>query len=332
MRPGAFILCAMMAAFCLSAADAETGGVAGAVLSGEKAVLPARPALVVYGSERPSPAESLLIRALQPGGEARRLLLDDVRDVQFVTVPTRPDWAAWAEGGVIARAAAHGVSVFPTLVFLDSRGRVFDRMEGVADAAALPRFVTAVKEAAVRVRPMTEVNGVSKGDAPLAQSVAICRMMERVPVEAWFRDYPGTMKRLEKLGCREPSFLRARAVAVQFREMQSTAALAAASFRAQDALSIRRCLDEWRRKADSKETPLETRQMFLLAMVHPLWIRLENVLYQGAHGPGSEEAFNKAIEVLDEVRDMDASTVCGRRAHQLREDLRRARLAAARHD
>ena len=55
-------------------------------------------------------------------------------------------------------------------------------------------------------------------------------------------------------------------------------------------------------------------------------------LSRDAHTAESEEAFNRAVAVLEEVRDMDRASVCGRRAHQLREELRRARLAAARYD
>ena len=101
---------------------------------------------------------------------------------------------------------------------------------------------------------------------------------------------------------------------------------------ARDAFSIRDCLAAWRKKADDPALPVADRQLLLLAMVHPLWVRLEEVLYQGAHSAESEEAFNSAIAVLEEVRDMDRSSVCGRRAHQLREELRKARLAAARYD
>lgn len=44
--------------------------------------------------------------------------------------------------------------------------------------------------------------------------------------------------------------------------------------------------------------PVADRQLLLLAMVHPLWVRLEDVLYQGAHSAESEEAFNCALPCL----------------------------------
>ena len=163
-------------------------------------------------------------------------------------------------------------------------------------------------------------------------SPAICRELEQVPPEAWFRDYPGTMKRLEKLNCTVPAFLNAREAAFRLEKNRKTAELLGESFRACKASSIRTCLEAWRACADDPSLSVEERQLILLSMVHPLWVRLEEVLYREAHTPESEDAFNQAVAVLEEVRDMNRSSVCGRRAHQLREELRRARLAAARYD
>ena len=273
---------------------------------------PPPPVLVVYGSAEPGAAEARWLKALRPGTEERRALDEHVRDVQFVTVPKRPSVKDWEEGGSLSRAAEHGVRVLPAVVLLDSRGRVFDLVEGGAHAASLREKAALLADKARRVRPVTLVNDVPKGGDPAEEAAAICRALEPVPAEAWFRDYPGTMKRLEK--------------------NRETAALLCESFQACDAPSIRKCLEAWRKRADDPSLPLEERQLILLSMVHPLWVRLEEALYRDAHTAESEEAFNRAVAVLEEVRDMDRASVCGRRAHQLREELRRARLAAARYD
>ena len=260
---------------------------------------PPPPVLVVYGSAEPGAAEARWLKALRPGTEERRALDEHVRDVQFVTVPKRPSVKDWEEGGSLSRAAEHGVRVLPAVVLLDSRGRVFDLVEGGAHAASLREKAALLADKARRVR---------------------------------FRDYPGTMKRLEKLNCTVPAFLNARAAARRLEKNRETAALLCESFQACDAPSIRKCLEAWRKRADDPSLPLEERQLILLSMVHPLWVRLEEALYRDAHTAESEEAFNRAVAVLEEVRDMDRASVCGRRAHQLREELRRARLAAARYD
>lgn len=294
--------------------------------------LPPPPVLVVYGSADPGAAEARWVKALRAGTEERRMLDGKVRDVQFVTVPKRAALKDWEEGGSLSRAAVHGVRVLPTVVFLDTRGRVFDVMEGGADAASLPGRIAQLAEKAQRVRPVTVVNDVPKGGEPAEEAAAICRALEQVPAEAWFRDYPGTMKRLEKLDCKVPAFLNARAAALRLEKNRETADLLCESFRASEAPAIRKCLETWRNRAADPSLAVEERQLLLLSMVHPLWVRLEESLYRDGHNAESEEAFNRAIAVLEEVRDMDRSSVCGRRAHQLREELRRARLAAARYD
>lgn len=74
---------------------------------------------------------------------------------------------------------------------------MFDLVEGGASAASLWEKVSLLAEKAQRVRPVTRVNDIPKGGDPAAEASAICRELEQVPPEAWFRDYPGTMKRLE---------------------------------------------------------------------------------------------------------------------------------------
>lgn len=294
--------------------------------------LPPPPVLVVYGSPVPGTAEARWLNALKPGSDGRRMLDGHVCGVQFVTLPARPALADWGPNGSLYRAAMHGVRALPAIIFLDSKGRVFDRMEGGSDEASLSARLDVLAEKSRRTRPLTVVNALAKGGDPRTEAAAVCRALEQVPAEAWFRDYPRTMERLEKLDCREPAFLAARAAADRLKKDRETADLLGESFMAQDVPSLRKCLAAWRSKADDSSLSVADRQLILLSMVHPLWVRLEGVLYQGAHCAESEEAFNRAVAVLEEVRDMDRATVCGRRAHQLREELRKARLAAARYD
>ena len=47
--------------------------------------------------------------------------------------------------------------------------------------------------------------------------------------------------------------------------------------------------------ADDPSLSVEERQLILLSMVHPLWVRLEEVLYREAHTPESEDAFNLSL-------------------------------------
>lgn len=120
------------------------------------------PVLVVYGSAEPGSAEARWLKALQPGSEERRALDEYVRDVQFVTIPRHPAVKDWEEGGSLSRAAMHGVRMLPSVVFLDSKGRVFDLVEGGASAASLREKVALLAEKAQRVRPVTRVNDIPR--------------------------------------------------------------------------------------------------------------------------------------------------------------------------
>ena len=155
------------------------------------------PVLVVYGSEEPGSAEARWLKVLQPGTEERRALDEYVRDVQFVTVPRHPSVKDWEEDGSLSRAAMHGVRMLPSVVFLDSKGRVFDLVEGGASAASLREKVSLLAEKAQRVRPVTRVNDIPKGGDPAAEASAICRELEQVPPEAWFRDYHEASGKIE---------------------------------------------------------------------------------------------------------------------------------------
>ena len=192
MRRGAVISGIWLAAVLAAVARAAPETFA----ASDAAVPPPSPVLVVYASANPSAEEARWLAALQPGGEGRRILDGHVKDVQMVTMPSRPALEDWSEEGRLFRASLHGVRALPTVVMLDSKGRVFDWMAGGADEASLPGKVALLKEKASRVRPLTVVNDIPKGGDPREEAAAICRAMEQVPAEAWYRDYPRTIKRL----------------------------------------------------------------------------------------------------------------------------------------
>lgn len=294
--------------------------------------LPPKPRLVVFRSEQPGQAERLWLDALAPGGAAYAVVHESVREIETVILPNAPSVEDWREDGPLFLSAMQGVRVLPTIVFFDSKGRVFDVMTGGVDPGGVQSKAERVVQKARAVRPLTLVNRIPHGEDSQQEQVAICGALESVPQETWFRDYPQTMRRLERLGCSLPAFVEARSLAVRLQKDRETAALMRQSFLAHDPRALRECIASWLSWVEDASTPVAERQLILLSMVHPLWVRLEKVLYQDVHNQESEEAFTQAIAVLEEVRDLDPSSVCGRRAHQLREELRKARLAAARYD
>lgn len=83
---------------------------------------------------------------------------------------------------------------------------------------------------------------------------------------------------------------------------------------------------------DHPAIPPALRQHVTLTILYPLALRRYALAYNGAHTPESEALFLRAVGILEHARDMDPTSETGRKAHQLREELRRARLQAARMD
>ncbi len=73
-------------------------------------------------------------------------------------------------------------------------------------------------------------------------------------------------------------------------------------------------------------------QYIRLHFLYPLLLIKYTKMYQGAHTLASEEQFLQAVEELELARDIDPHSSYGRRAYELRETLRRARLNAKIYD
>ncbi len=73
-------------------------------------------------------------------------------------------------------------------------------------------------------------------------------------------------------------------------------------------------------------------QYIRLQFLYPLLLIKYTKIYQGAHTRASEEQFIQAVEELEHARDIDPYSSYGRRAYELRENLRRARLNAKVYD
>lgn len=101
---------------------------------------------------------------------------------------------------------------------------------------------------------------------------------------------------------------------------------------AADAPTIRTLEKELRAALAVEGVPAAVRQHVALTTLYPLALRRYAQAYHGAHTPESEALFLRAVGILEEARDMNPASDAGRRAHQMREELRRARLQAARLD
>lgn len=99
-----------------------------------------------------------------------------------------------------------------------------------------------------------------------------------------------------------------------------------------DAAAVTQLEEDLQRYLQRPEIALADRQRLTLDILYPLALRRYALAYDGAHTPESEALFLRAIDLLEEARDMDRESEAGRRAHEMREELRRARLRAARYD
>lgn len=99
-----------------------------------------------------------------------------------------------------------------------------------------------------------------------------------------------------------------------------------------DAASVAKLEEDMRSYLQRRDITSENRQRLTLDVLYPLALRRYSLAYDGAHTPESERLFLRAVELLEEARDMDRDSETGRRAHEMREKLRRARLDAARYD
>lgn len=91
---------------------------------------------------------------------------------------------------------------------------------------------------------------------------------------------------------------------------------------------IRAYRDEMLRPGTSEET----KQFIGLYCLYPALMQQYAAEYNGAHSPRTEAKLLEAIAALEEVRDMNADSPLGRRAHEAREILRAARLKSRQYE
>lgn len=99
-----------------------------------------------------------------------------------------------------------------------------------------------------------------------------------------------------------------------------------------NAATVAKLEEDMRHYLQRPDTVPADRQRLTLDVLYPLALRRYALSYDGAHTPESEALFLRAVDLLEEARDMDRDSETGKRAHEMREELRRARLRAARYD
>lgn len=92
--------------------------------------------------------------------------------------------------------------------------------------------------------------------------------------------------------------------------------------------TLEKCLSTCRAlMAHPLATPAD-KQRLGFECLYPLLLRQYTNMYNGAHTPASEARFLEAIAALETARDIDRNSPTGRKAHDERERLRKARRQA----
>lgn len=236
-------------------------------------------------------------------------------------------------------ASKHGVTVVPTMALCDERGRVYARLLGgirqKTDAPALAnRLKKARKLKLARDVAMEGLDPKSKKYVRDAYSreANILTALKNVPLAAWQADYPELMRELDQLECNASAYQQAKKCAIRqdidarLRHMMLTMPMRPSS------TDIERFLKKIEGCLMDKNLTVEQRQFILLNYQYPLFVKKAQLAYDGTVTMASEEAFDQSIETLEDARDLDKNSYWGREAHRIREELRKARLAAAKYD
>ncbi len=93
-------------------------------------------------------------------------------------------------------------------------------------------------------------------------------------------------------------------------------------------------IDRLQEMTELRGLSVSLRQFIALNCLYPALLQKMCVLYaaNGSHSPQSEQIFLQSVTALEKARDLDPLSPTGRRAHELREQLRAARLRSKRFD
>lgn len=235
------------------------------------------------------------------------------------------------------QALKHGISAVPTMILADSKGRAYGRLlGGIADGSGAEAKAKALVDMAGMKKTRDHLLAQSSSTAVLSEKAAlIIQALRFAPAESWAQDYPEAMLVLKEANSTNRAWRRALSASKR-TESEYAILDAIARLPASQASPPVKELDDSIKRFEticgSHDLTVERKQFVLLSYVYPLYVRKTSALYKGVNNGELEDAFNRSVEILEQVRDLDPTTSWGRRAHELREELRKARLAAAKYD
>lgn len=289
--------------------------------------------IYLYVSPRMGAPGDKWLHALEAPSSDINVLLDSHFILCKVGLPDKissdhPDSVALA-----VRGLKHGINVLPAMVLTDADNRPYARLFGGilqdGDAEAKARAINEARH----LREARDAFLEQAREASLEEKEKLLlQAMRFVPPEAWVEHYPDIVRQLEELGCTHT--LYRDAIEASRRILAETSILECIHDmpRLPSADQIDNHISRLETLAHTKELSGERRQFILLTYVYPLYVHKTYLMHDGSINAKLEDAFNKSVALLEQVRDMDRNSIWGKKAHNLREELRKARLAAAKYD
>ena len=235
-----------------------------------------------------------------------------------------------------SQAAKHGVRQLPATALCDASGKIYALTTG---GAANPKEAEALAKRLVALRQLRErrdewLAAANAEPSPDRAAACVLKGLESVPVDSWGVYYPASMEILKQAGCQDKRYLQALNLAQRIRNDEELAELIRQLPTDIGVEQFDRYIKMFNQFLDERTLETSTRQCVLAAYVFPLYVKKCAALYERdqVNTPELEEAFNRSIETIEKARDLDRDSWWGRMAHQVREELRKKRLEAARFD
>ncbi len=233
----------------------------------------------------------------------------------------------------VKQAAKHGINVLPAMVMADCRGRAYGKVVGgILESRDAEKQLTKIQAARDFKLRRDDLLSQAGNKPPGEKSPLILKALAHVPAEAWAEDYPDEMAALRREECRDPLFIKAdeasRRVEADILILDAVSSLPAEPKEGK----LDDLIKQFEQLAASDRLSVERKQFILISCVYPLYVRKTFLNYEGGTSGPLEESFNRSIEILETVRDMDRNTAWGQHARRIREELRAARLAAKKYD
>ncbi len=293
--------------------------------------------LFLYVSSKPEPAEKAWLKWLESAAFDSSGLGDGFVFCKQELPSGKVNPASPVTSEVLGRAARHGIRMLPTMVLCDDRSKPYATVVGGAfngaESEALAMKLLHMRSE-LKTRRDESLARAYAAQEPSEVAAMVLQALEGVPVESWAQHYAASMNMLKKAHCKDARYLEAVAAEKCIRDEEVLADLLRKFSMSYGEKGREDALNEFQKFLDEKDLEVPTRQCVLVAYVYPLLVTKCRDIFRaaGVNTPELEEAFNCSVKVLEEARDLDPQSYWGRMAHTTREELRKARLEAARYD